>query len=262
VKRFGVWNGTTINPAYSSLEDIHRAVLELMPPGKWTPEWYPKAGEGGTWQAAWDGHGLALDGFGKLLALVEEGKRIGLNVVPYVIIRGRPEWREAEFAQIAECAVACRRVILNLEPGSHYWNGPTTAEALLEEYIRPMWDRIRAAFGPDPSWKKVFVQLGYIPRQWVVDALGGDDNDRNILSTLDAWVENVGGISWETYDGIAHDLCVADSMARVDYWLADTKKARRTAFKVPIVQRNRIHVWAHSSFAAHGLEVWHLDGDI
>lgn len=264
MKRFSVWNGVTINPAYRSLQDIRDAILALKPEGRWSIEWIPKAGEGGSWQGfEWDDHHLAIKGFGHLQGLVEEGKRLrpALHVVPYVVIRGRPEWREAELQQVAECAVAARRVILNLEPGSYYWNGPTTARQLQEEYIGPMWDRIRAAFGPDPAWRKVFLEVAAIPRQWVVDALGGDDDDPAIRSTLEAWVEGCQGMSWECYDAIAPDLDVAGSMARVYRWLGDTSKAGRASFRIPIVQRSRIQAWAHTGYARYGLEVWHLDGD-
>ena len=52
MKRFSVWNGTTIHPAYRDLQDIQDAILALKPEGKWSLEWLVKGAEGGTWQAA------------------------------------------------------------------------------------------------------------------------------------------------------------------------------------------------------------------
>lgn len=243
MKKLMVWNGTTIH--HESLSEIKQAILDLAPDRQ--PVWLPKAGEGGSWQSTWDSHPLALDGFGRLTDMVREGNAMGLGIVPYVVVRGRPEWNDAEHKQIAEIAVATRHVVLNLECGDWYWNGPTNPDVLRAEYLEPLRNRIKDAFGGDPAWRYVKLEVTAIPRQWVVNELGGQE-------ALVAWAKYAKAMSWECYDAIADDLGVADSLYRVSQWLP----GKSASFRIPLVQKSRIPVWA-PYFPT--LEVWHLDGD-
>ncbi len=218
----------------------------LAPPGTWTHEWLVKAGEGGTWQGTWDSHPLALDGPDKLRSLRQQGERLDppLVVTPYVVVRGRPEWNEAEWEQIAACADVADRVVLNLEPGSQYWNGPKDPTGVREQYLEPMLERVRSRA---PRAK---LELCAIPRQWVVDELGGRES-------LRAWLESVSSASWECYDAAAPDLDVGKSLTRVTGW-----GGHETAYRIPVVQRSRIAAWADTPLCRPGFQVWHLDGDI
>ena len=244
--RFGVWNGVSIQRRYQSLEEVHAAVQELNPyPERWAPEWLVKAGEAGTWQLAWDSHPLAISGPEDLRALYERGQEIGLLVTPYVIVRGRAEWNAGEWAQIAACAEITGRVVLNLEDGPRYWNGPTRAWALAAEYLAPLRERLPAG---------AQLELCAIPRNHVVHSLGGP-------AAIAAWLSLCTSCSWECYDAIAPDLDVAASMERVAGWFNLAGVALRPEYFIPLVQRSRIGDWAPTIYAAHGLQVWHLDGD-
>lgn len=248
--RFSVWNGVSINPAYRDLADIRDAVYSLKPDG-FTAEWLVKAGEGGTWQAAWDPHPLALDGMGKLIDIYRQGQGLKpkLKVTPYVVVRGREEWNEAEWRQIAEAAFVNNRVALNLEDGAPYWNGPTNAERLREEYLRPMM-RVLRSVAPYAR-----VQVTAIPREWVVDDLGGP-------ACIRSWLDVATEASWECYGLVASDLLVDRAMARVRGWLDGCGCFEKPRYRVPLVQRGEIDRWAGTEYTAAGLEVWHLDGDV
>jgi hypothetical protein len=60
-RRFTVWCGSSIAPAHRTIEDLAVATYALIPEGLWDQvELLLKAGEGGTWQRAFDSHPLAL----------------------------------------------------------------------------------------------------------------------------------------------------------------------------------------------------------
>ncbi len=191
-KLFSVWNGITIGQQYTNLQDIKNAVHVLNPfPRRttWREEWLVKAGEGGTWQAALgDNHQLALSGPSKLADLVQEGLTLRgkLNVIPYVVIRGRPEWDDAEHQQIVDCCQVAQRCILNLEPGAQYWDGPIDQQQLFNEYINPLLDRLNISLGAN-NWQ---LEVCMIPRQWTQDVLGGEP-------AWAAWVSKVQRVSYE-----------------------------------------------------------------
>lgn len=174
-KTFSVWNGNTI--AHQTVLDIAQSVAALCPDPTWALEWFPKAGEGGTWQSTWDSSPLAIDGPSSLSAAVAEFRRYHIRLVPYVVIRGRPEWRQAEQEQIRQCVFAAGMCILNLEPGPEYWNGPTDTIG------------VQAWFG-ELNVPAERLWLCAIPRQWCVNTLGGDD-------VMRLWTANVAGVSWE-----------------------------------------------------------------
>src|SRR5947209_1889212 len=80
-RRFSVWNGVSINPRFRSVAEVAAAVLALAPATPWDEiEWLVKAGEGGSYQAAWlhpswgDGHPLAVDSAAKLGQLIQAGQ--------------------------------------------------------------------------------------------------------------------------------------------------------------------------------------------
>ena len=246
-KRFSVWLGTTIDPAYGSVADIQGAVRALRPPGSWSLEALWKGGEGGSWQSQFDPHPLAISGPDRLAELRAAGTKLSpkLTVTPYIVLRGRPAWNDAEWAQIAACAEVAGRVVLNLEEGPAYWNGPTDAEALTREYILPLKARLP---------EKASLELCCIPRQWVIDALGGRD-------CLIAWAYACQSASWEAYDAVAPDLDVAASMGRVMSWLEPTDRMWKPRYYTPLVQRSRIDAWAQTGYCKHGMQVWWIDGD-
>jgi hypothetical protein len=249
-KRFAVWNAVNIGRQYGNLGDINQAISGLLPDGQWQREWIVKAGEGGSYQArflhpSWgDSHSLAISSADDLADRIAEGNRYGLVVTPYITIRGRPEWLSGELTQIAECAAVSERVILNLEPGAEFWNGPTSPIWVSNNYIKPLSKLLPA---------NAAIELAAIPRDWVFRALGGVD-------TMDAWLSGCKYASWECYDGVATDLRVDDSFARLSRWLGPDYQSAN--YRIPIVQRNRCAYWAATEYAANGLEVWHLDGDI
>jgi hypothetical protein len=171
-----------------------------------------------------------------------------LLVTPYIIVRGRSEWNTAEWDQIARCAAVTGRVVLNLEPGETYWNGPTKQVELQSWYLGPMRARVQALA---PAAR---LELCAIPRQWVVDALGG-------VASIGGWLQATQSASWECYDAVAPDLDVALAMARVKQWADQTGFHGGAHFRIPLVQRSRIQAWANTEYASNGLQVWHLDGD-
>jgi hypothetical protein len=248
-RRFAVWLGVSIDPKYSTISDIAADIAVLCPPGDWAKEVLIKAGEGGSWQAEFDKHPLAVSGAAMLGILCEQGEAVGLKVTPYFIVRGKPAWVPGEVDTIVQAAVAAGRVVLNLEPGAQYWNGPTDAQAVAASYLDPLRRLIRERGG-----ENVTVEVAGIPRQWVVDALGGDN-------AMNVWAEHAERMSWECYDKSAADLDVALSMDRVREWLSDVPNAQGIEYRIPIVQQSRIAAWAGTHYADGGLEVWFLNGD-
>jgi hypothetical protein len=255
-RRFAVWMGTAIPWKYRSMADVAAAVQALCPPGEWAPEVLIKAGEGGSWQSTWDKHPLAVSGACMLGILCKEGEAQGLTVTPYFVIRGKPAWVPSEIEQIVQAAEVAGRVVLNLEPGAMYWNGPTDAEAVAAGYLRPL-RQLLAERAPG-----AVIELAAIPRQWVIDSLGGDDDDPGTVSALEAWMEHVDAMSWETYGDAARDLRPDLAMARVERWQADTPRAGDPAFRIPIIQRSMIAGWVGTPECAGGVEIWHLDGNL
>lgn len=266
--RFSVWNGTSINPAYQSLEDAAAAIEALKPAGRWSREWLVKAGEGGTWQARWDPiHPLALSGQRDLAMLRNAGlaMRPRLYVTPYIVVRGQWEWKEAEWSHIATCLATCGKVVLNLEDGAQYWNGPTDAAALRAEYLEPLQARLSGWGGLKPDAAGRFnLELCCIPRSYVLRALGG-------VLAINTWLDYCRSASWECYDelsphpggdsGAAECLEPVHAFERLEA-LGVWGDERRNPRRIPVVQRSRIGAWASHPVARRGLQVWHLDGDI
>lgn len=269
-RRFTVWNGVAINPAYQHVRDIRDALLALRPPHmqRFSLEWLVKAGEGGSYQArglhqSWgDPHPLAIDGPATLRRLYLAGQRLRprLYVTPYVVVRGRPDWNQAEWTQIAACAAVAKRVVLNLEDGPAYWGGPTDPESLRAEYLWPLAYAIREA--ETVGRRRVSVELCAIPRLGVLEHLGGVPA---ILTWLEFCAQFRGSASWECYDAASPHrdgeryecLDVAHSFERLEgagVW-GDAQ------WRIPVVQRSRIGAWASTKHARRGLQVWHLGGD-
>ena len=217
----------------------------------WELEWLVKAGEGGAWQEELNrsGHPLTVDGPGKLRHLREAGRRLPrpLRVTPWVVIRGRPEWNEGEWALIAQCAEVAGRVVLDWEPrepNGLYWNGPTEPAALLDQYIEPLLRRVRAR-APAAD-----LELDTLPRKSDAQKLGGQ-------AVVKTFLQHVSSASWQCYDLLdPRGMNVAAAMAQVNAWAPPGWQ-----FRIPVVQRSRIGAWADTPFCAHGMEVWHLDGD-
>ncbi len=256
-KAFRVWNGVSISPEHQSLADIRDAVLALKPAGAWGLEWLPKAGEGGSYQAAYlhpewgDFHPLAIDGPDKLRQLYREGQRMRpkLTVTPYIALRGGAAWQESEWNQIAACAAVTGRVVLNLEPGGSYWLGQTDPDALTQEYLLPLEARL-ADVAP-----RARLHLTAIPRRWCFDELGG-------AATMTSWLYACYSASWECYGDVAPDLRVDVAIPRAKAMLAEVGVMLPARYYYPLVQRSEIGRWASTPWARYGLECWHLDGDI
>lgn len=234
-----MWNGSSIGAQYQTLVDVAEAVNNLCPPS-WTEpgnsEWLVKAGEGGNWQATWDGSPLAIGHAARLRDLVDQGQPLGIEVIPYYVVRGRDAWRTAEISQIQQCAHAASRVVLNLEPGASYFNGQPTVD-----WVNRWFDELDL----DPAK----LELCAIPRAWCGQYLGGP-------AVMQAWLTHVSRASWECYDSAAADLSPDTAIDLVRNWGAD-----RPELQVIVVQRSRISAWADSPLASGGMEVWHLDGD-
>jgi hypothetical protein len=233
---FGVWNGVTL---LHTLGTIFSRVRALTPPGDWQPAWYPKAGEGGTWQRALsDPNGLT--GEAMLRDWVRQGAATGVGVIPYVVVRGRAEWNTAEWDQIAACVRAAGWCILNLEPGTPYWNGGTDADAG-RRYLHGL--AARTGVG------KESLELCAIPRTTQINELGGPE-------TLKGWLEGVSRASWECYeDSPAPALAPGYAIPHVVQPLtSDPLK------QIPLIQRSMIDRYHDSEWLANGGEVWHLDG--
>jgi len=234
-----VWNGSAIDARYHKLADIAQAVRALVPVS-WTDvglEWLVKAGEGGDWQSRWDPHHLAVSGPARLGELVAEGEQLGLRVVPYVVVRGRADWLDAELAQVEACARVAERVVLNLEPGASYFNGTPTLD-----WVNGYFARLGVA-----SEK---LELCAIPRTLAASYLGGP-------AVMQSWLAHASRASWECYDAAAADLSPDRALQLVDQWGAPAGQQ----YRVPVVQRSRIGAWCDTELAAGGMACWHLDGD-
>lgn len=237
-KVFSVWNGNTMH--HQTVRAVAEAVKALSPDQAWGLEWFPKAGEGGTWQSAWDSSPLAISGPAHLSDLAAEMRiEHGIRLVPYVVIRGRPEWREAEMEQIRQCVLAAGMCILNLEPGSDYWNGPTDVGG-----VHHWFTSLDVA--EDKLW------LCAIPRQSAVNELGGDD-------VMRVWASegNVAGVSWECYeDAPAPDLAPGGALERAKAWVA----VRNYEWGlIPVIQRSMID--RYKDWPSPSIQVWTLDGN-
>lgn len=236
-KTFSVWTGANTPSGLRTELQIAEAIRGLCPWPDADLEWYIKAGEGGSWEAEWDEHPLALGGPQDLINRRDVLAHLGVRVVPWVVVRGRPEWAEGEYNVIRACAGISGACVLNLEPGPSYWNGPTEP-GLIAEWI----DRI--GLTPEQLW------LTAIPRHSAVAELGGPQ-------AMAAWLERVGGASWECYDATASDLNPDLALPRVGAWDSTDNPWKR----IPIVQRSRIGAWADSAWTDLALQVWHLGGD-
>jgi hypothetical protein len=245
-RRFTVWCGVSINPAYRTVEDLARATYALLPPGQWDEvELLLKAGEAGTWQAAWDSHPLALSGPTALAERITAARAFGLRITPYVVVRARPAWNPGEQAQVRACVQAAGRCVLNIEPGTPYYNGPNDP-AYIRNYLR--------GIGVPPDTLEVCM----IPRQGQVNELGGP-------ACLQAWTDPalVGAASWECY-GIAApgfgstSLQTNTAIPRLDGWGVPPGPE----YRIPLVQRDERDRWAQTPWCATGIAVWHLDGNI
>lgn len=262
--RLSVWNGIAINYKYRSIKDIRDAILALKPPGEWSLEWLVKAGEGGSWQyQLGDHHPLAVSSAGQLYELSRAGRQLRppLRVTGYVVLRGFRAWRDDELNQIAACVSATGRVVLNLEPGDHYWRGPTVPSLLRQEYLEPLAERIRAAMRSSKR-RVASVELCAIPRRAAIEALGGVEA---IIAWLEFCAQFRGSAAWETYDAVSPHrdnewyecLDVAHAFSRLEalgIW-GDPQ------WRIPVVQRSRLPVWAATPYARRGIQVWHLGGD-
>jgi hypothetical protein len=245
VKRFSVWNGVTIQ--HKTIKDLAEVTLSLVPDPSWTKvELYLKAGEGGTWQSAWDSSPLALSGPASLEARIRQGLEHGIRIIPYVVVRGRTAWLTPEQVQIKQCADIAGRCVLNLEPGAQYWNGPNNPTYIKETYLAPI------GVSPDK------LQLCAIPRLGQVVELGGPE-------CLRAWTnpQYVGSASWETYGIVAPSpgltsLLVSEAIPRLDQWGITPG----WEYRIPCVQRGEITRWSGTDWCEHAMEVWHLDGNI
>jgi hypothetical protein len=183
VRRFTVWCGSSIGRQYQTIEQLAARVLDLLPTGVWDElELLMKAGEGGTWQSAFDPHPLALSGSWTLANHIADARSIGVRITPYVVVRGRPAWLADEQAQIRACVTVAGRCVLNVEPGAPYYNGPNDPT-----YIRGY---LRGIAVPADA-----LEVCAIPRATQVAELGG-------VACIQAWTDPqfVGSASWETYD--------------------------------------------------------------
>lgn len=259
MRRFSCWLGTSIPERFRSISDIAAAVQALKPPGRWRREVLVKAGEGGSFQARWlhpswgDDHPLAVDSAAQLHRLWLAGRalRPRLDVAGYVVLRGREEWREAELDQIAACAAACGgRVVLNLEDGDAYWQGPTDKYDLEDLYLNPLEERLAALL------PRARLELAAIPRASSINALGG-------VETFNLWLTLCVSVAWEMYGRMAPDLRVDVAMPRLEgigVWGDESRETPRRWRRIPIVEKGEIDEWASTPYAQHGLQVWHLDG--
>jgi hypothetical protein len=248
----GYWGGQNIGSWYQGYEQVFAQVKQLSGPymEKFGPlEWYPKAGEGGSWQARYlhptwgDPHPLAIDGPGAIRTMVEMGKADGVGVNPYINVRGNPAWNEAEWRQICEIMQqGVGRVILNLENGTDFWLGPTDPEG-----VQQYWDGLYKT--ADEMDVGLTVEIASIPRANVFRELGGK-------ATMQTWLANADQASWECYDAIASDLG-PNSLLLVNPIAPDDGPH----WRYPICQRNRMAVWSALSQSDHGMEVWYLDGN-
>lgn len=244
-RRFTVWCGVNISPGYRSVNDLAVATRDLAPTGEWDDaELLLKAGEGGSWQSAFDPHPLAISGPDKLATLRSAGPAAGITITPYVVVRGRPAWITGEQAMIRSCVEVAGRCVLNVEPGAQYWNGPGDPA-----YIRAY---LQGCGVPASS-----LELCTIPRAAQVAELGG-------VACLQAWTDPtlVGSASWETY-GLAapgsstSSLQVDAAIPRLDGWGVPPG----SQYRIPVVQRDERARWAETPWCAYGMQIWFIGGN-
>lgn len=244
-RRFTVWGPANLSRAYRSVQQLAEAARALLPAGDWDEvELLLKAGEGGSWQSMFDSHPLAPSGAQHLATIVADGAHYGVRITPYVVVRGRTTWVGPEQDHMRTCAQVAGSVLLNVEPGAPYWNGPNDP-GFIRGYIK----------GTGLPKEKIRVCL--IPRQGQVNELGGAE-------CIAAWTDStlVGGASWETYGvtaGISgpSSLLVNEAIPRLDGWGVSAEPQ----YRIPVVQRSERHRWAETPWCAAGMEVWYLDGD-
>jgi hypothetical protein len=245
-RRFTVWCGSSINRAHRTVEDLARATFALLPRGTWDEvELLIKAGEGGSWQSNFDAHPLALSGPFALTQLVAEGRAVGLRITPYVVVRARSAWIADEQRQIRQCVAAAGRCVLNVEPGTPYYNGPNDPRFIRGVYL--------AGIGVPAD----AIEVCMIPRAGQVNELGG-------RPCIEAWTDPtlVGAASWECY-GLAAwipgptSLLVDEAIARLDGWGVP----QELRYRIPVVQRDERDRWAQTIWCAQGMAVWYLDGN-
>lgn len=245
VRRFSVWGPANLSNRYGSILDILLAVRQLVVGSGWTEiEFLMKAGEGGSWQGAFDPHPLAPNGPDELLHYVEAARDFGMRVTPYVVVRGRPEWIAGEWAHIKQCVDIAGRCVLNVEPGAPYWNGRNDSPTI--------YGYLHGIHVPPEA-----LEVCLIPRQTQVNELGG-------AACIQAWTDPayVGSASWETY-GVAAgisgptSLLVNEAIPRLDAWGVPADPH----YRIPVVQRSERAQWADTPWTAGGMQVWYLDGD-
>jgi hypothetical protein len=245
VRRFTVWCGSSIGRQYQTIEQLAARVLDLLPTGVWDElELLMKAGEGGTWQSAFDPHPLALSGSWTLANHIADARSIGVRITPYVVVRGRPAWLADEQAQIRACVTVAGRCVLNVEPGAPYYNGPNDPT-----YIRGY---LRGIAVPADA-----LEVCAIPRATQVAELGG-------VACIQAWTDPqfVGSASWETYDASAGvsgptSLIPSEAIPRLDGWGVPPGPQ----YRICVVQQSRIGAWAETEWCRQGMAVWFVDGD-
>lgn len=233
-RTFSVWTGSVIG-GYS-LPELCDAIKALAPPGEWAYEWWVLAGEGGSWAARWDTYSpLAIGSAADLGLRREFAAGLGVRVVPWVVMRGRPGWGMEERLLIRQCVEVAGVCALNLESGPSYWNGPVSPLAVAEwlEMLDVPRERL---------W------LTVVPRLREVDTLGGID-------TLSVWLRYVAGCSLECYGLTAPDLRVDVAVPR---WRALFSEFG-SWYSVPIVERGEIADWTDSEYVSLAMQVWALD---
>lgn len=244
-RRFTVWNGSNISPIHKTIQDLCQATWSLVPVGVWDEiELFMKAGEGGTWQSAFDPHPLAINGWIKLLSHIQAAEQYAVRITPYVVVRGRSEWVGPEQTLINQCVKVADRCNLNVEPGSQYWNGPNDP-AYIRAYL--------SGIGVQASK----LETTLIPRQAQVDELGGP-------ACIQAWTDPalVGSASWETYGLSAPgpgptSLAVSDAIPRLEGWGVPSDPR----YQIPIPQRAERDRWAETQWCKAGMQIWWLDGN-
>jgi len=245
MRRFTVWNCSSINPTHQTIGDLCLATLALVPAGQWDEvELLLKAGEGGSWQSSFDSHPLALNGPTNLASHIAVAKVAGVRITPYVVVRGRVAWMTDEQSQIRQCAATCGRCVLNVEPGAPYYNGANDPG-----FIRNYLAGCNVPGGA--------LEVCLIPRQTQVNELGGG-------TCIQAWTHpaQIVRACWETYGLSApppapRSLRVDWDIPRLDAW--GVPQALR--YRVPVCQRDERDIWAPTIWAAAGLQLWNLDSN-
>lgn len=222
----GIWNGASIGNQYSSYAQIADKVKSLTLPGFY-PQWIVKAGEGGAYQTQFDPSPLAIKSAGHLAQVKGIMAGYGVDVQPYLNVRGT--WMNVELEQFKAVYDAVGFVIVHLEPGQYYYD-PNVNQA---QYVAELWNRI-----PGEG-----MELVSIPRT-------------NSYLDLKLWSGVGHYAAWETYGDVAADLEPNVALPRVDY-------GKGPAYQIPIVQRsmlNRMGDWQHW-IKGYGFQVWYIDGD-